>query len=241
MLAHEKPTPVTQPTPWRMFWRTVWAVVRKDLTLEWRTRQLLSIMVMFAVAVVILFNFALETKLDAVRNVTVGLLWTTVLLAATLGLSRTMAIEQENRSFTGVLLSPIHRSALYLGKVLSSLLFVLVLEAVLIGLFSLFFNKPFWRPGVWLMLFMGTLGYVAAGVLIASMTIQIRAREVLLPVLLLPLSLPCILAAATGTSLFLFPQLPQWSELQSPLSLILAYDLMMIVAGLATYRYVVEE
>lgn len=227
----------SQPT----FWGAVRAVVWKDVTLEWRTRQLLSIMTMFAVAVVVLFNFALETRLDAVRNVAVGLLWTTILLAATLGLSRAMSMEQENRSFTGVLLAPIERSALYLGKVISTLLFVLVLELILIGLFSLFFNKPFWRPGVWVLLFLGTLGYVSAGVLVASMTIQTRAREVLLPVLLLPLSLPCVLAAATGTALFMFPQQPQWAELQSPLSIILAYDIMMIAAGLLTYRYVVEE
>lgn len=130
------------------FWGAVQAVVWKDITLEWRTRQLLSIMVMFAIAVVVVFNFALETNLDAVRNVATGLLWTTILLAATLGLNRTMTIEQENRSFTGVLQAPIERSAIYLGKVLSTLLFVFVLEAILVLLFSVFFNKPFWRPGV---------------------------------------------------------------------------------------------
>ena len=223
------------------FWGSVQAVVWKDITLEWRTRQLLSIMVMFAVSVLVVFNFALETNLDAVRNVSTGLLWTTILLATTLGLNRTMSLEQENRSFTGVLLAPLERSALYLGKVISTLLFVLVLELILILLFSVFFNKPFWRPGVWLVLFLGTVGYVAAGVLVASMTIQTRAREVLLPVLLLPLSLPCVLAAATGTALFMFDQLPMWTELRSPLSLVLAYDIMMVVAGLLTYRYVVEE
>lgn len=223
------------------FWGSVWSIVWKDITLEWRTRQLLSIMVMFAISVLVVFNFALETELDAVRNVATGLLWTTILLAATLGLNRTMTIEQENRSFTGVLLAPIDRSALYLGKLISTLLFVLVLEGILILLFSVFFNKPFWRPGVWIILFLGSIGYVAAGVLVASMTIQTRAREVLLPVLLLPLSLPCVLAAATATALFMFPQLPMIEELQAPLSLVAAYDVMMVAAGLLTYRYVVEE
>ena len=243
-LSSVKPIDRLEPAvslPQVTFWGSVQAVVWKDITLEWRTRQLLSIMVMFAVAVVVVFNFALETNLDAVRNVATGLLWTTILLAATLGLNRTMTLEQENRSFTGVLQAPIERSALYLGKFLSTLLFVLILEAILILLFSVFFNKPFWRPGVWVMLFAGTVGYVAAGVLVASMTIQTRAREVLLPVLLLPLSLPCVLAAATGTALFMFPQLPRWQELQTPLSLVLAYDIMMVAAGLLTYRYVVEE
>ena len=118
-LSSVKPIDRLEPAvslPQVTFWGSVQAVVWKDITLEWRTRQLLSIMVMFAVAVVVVFNFALETNLDAVRNVATGLLWTTILLAATLGLNRTMTLEQENRSFTGVLQAPIERSALYLGK-----------------------------------------------------------------------------------------------------------------------------
>jgi heme exporter protein B len=115
------------------------------------------------------------------------------------------------------------------------------MEALLVPVFVAFFNKPFWRPPVLLVLVLGTIGYVAAGVLVTSMSVQTRAREVLLPVLLLPLSLPSVLAAAQATAVFTAPELPAWSQVQSPLTLLVAFDALMVMAGLFTYHYVVEE
>ena len=108
-------------------------------------------------------------------------------------------------------------------------------------LFIIFFNKPLWRPPVLLILFLGTIGYVAAGVLIASMSIQTRARDVLLPVLLLPLSLPLVLPAATATAVYMFPQQPIFAEVQTPIMLIILYDVLMLAAGFTTYHYIVES
>ncbi len=187
-----------------------------------------------------MFNFALEANLDAARNVATGLLWATILLAGTLGLNRSLAIEQENQTVEAILMAPINRSAIYLGKVVSITLFSLALEAVLILLFILFFNKPLWRPQVLLVLCLGTIGYIAAGVLITSMTIQTRTREVLLPVLLLPLSLPLVLPAAMAVATYMFPQIPEWSEVQSPVFLVIIYDLLMLTTGIFSYHYVVE-
>ena len=138
-------------------------------------------------------------------------------------------------------MAPADRSALYLGKVISVLLFVLLLEAILLPIFIAFFNKPYWRPQVILIVILGTIGYVAAGVLVASMSIQTRTRDVLLPVLLLPLSLPAVLSAATAVSAFMGPQLPTWSEVQAPIGLVVAFDILMLTAGIFTYHYVVEE
>lgn len=140
-----------------------------------------------------------------------------------------------------VLMAPVDRSALYLGKVISLNLFMFLLEAFLIPIFVAFSNKPFWRPQVILILMLGTIGYVAAGVLVSSMSIQTRSRDVLLPVLLLPLSLPSVLAAATATSAFMLPDLPTWNEVQTPIALVLAFDALMLTAGFLTYQYVVEE
>lgn len=218
---------------------SVWAIVRKDLALERRTKQILSIMFLYSLSVVILFNFALETNLAAAREVATGLLWATVLLAGTLGLNRSLLIERENSSLDAVLMAPVERSAIYAGKVISVSFFTLLMEAILVVLFIVFFNRPFWRPGVLLLLFLGTIGYVAVGVLITSMTIQTRARDVLLPVLLLPLSLPLVLPAAMGTARLMLPE-PLWAEAQTPLMLVLLYDLLMLVVGFSTYHYVIE-
>jgi heme exporter protein B len=233
--------PSTPPTVGTSaFMATVWAVVWKDLRIERRTRQTISVMVMFALVTVVMFNFALEVNLAAARDVATGLLWATILLAGTLGLNRSLAIEREDQTFDALLIAPVNRNALYAGKVISVTLFTLLLELVLVVVFTVFFNKPFWRPPVLLILALGTLGYVAAGVLVTSMTIQTRTREVLLPVLLLPLSLPLVLPAAMAVAAFMFPALPPWGEVQSPVLLVLLYDLLMLSVGFLTYRYVVE-
>ncbi len=223
------------------FWRAVWTITWKDLQIERHTRQTVSIMIMFSLVTVIMFNFALEANLAAARDVATGLLWATILLAGTLGLNRSLAIERENQTFDALLIAPVERNAIYLGKVFSVTLFVFFLEAILVLLFIVFFNKPFWRLPVLLILGLGTFGYVAAGVLITSMTIQARSRDVLLPVLLLPLSLPLVLPASMAVAAYMFPQLPPWGEVQSAVYLVIIYDLLMVTVGLLTYRYVVES
>jgi heme exporter protein B len=228
------------------FMAAVWAILWKDLRIERHTRQLISIMLIFSITAVFVFNFALGSATfspnsAAAGDAAMGFLWATILLAGTLGLNRSLSTEQENRSLDAMLLAPIDRSAIYLGKVLSITIFTLVVEAILIPIFITFFNKPFWRPQVLGVILLGTIGYVAAGVLVTSMSTQTRLREVLLPVLLLPLALPLLLAAGTATAVLMRPELPAWSEIQFPLTLVIVYDICMFIVGLLTYQYIVEE
>lgn len=220
---------------------TVAAVMWKDLVIERHTRQTFSVMAAFSLTAVIVFNFALELDLAAARNVASGLLWVTILLAGTLGLNRSLAGEQENRSIDALLAAPVDRSAIFLGKVGSLLVLMLLLEAILIPLFSAFFNRPFYRLPVVLILVLGTIGYVGTGVLVSSMSVQTRSRDVLLPILLLPLTLPTVLAAAIAISQYMLPELPAWSEVQGPVALVVAFDVVMLTAGMLTYHLVIEE
>ncbi len=132
------------------FWAAVWAVVWKDLRIEGRTRQTISIMVMFSLATLIMFNFglgmAVNVNLSAGRDVSPALLWAVVLLAAILGLNRSLALDRENQVFDAQLIAPIPRTALYAGKVISITLFTLLLDAILVVLFTVFFNRPFYLP-----------------------------------------------------------------------------------------------
>jgi len=230
------------------FLAAVWAVVWKDLRIEGRTRQTMSIMVMFSLATIIMFNFglgmAVNVNLDAGRNVSPALLWAVVLLAAILGLNRSLALDREDQVFDAQLIAPIPRNALYAGKVISISLFTLLLDLILVVLFTVFFNRPFYLPLVLLVLALGTIGYVAAGVLITSMTIQARTREVLLPVLLLPVSLPLVLPAAMATTTYINAALlgeASWAAVRAPVLLVAAYDLLMLAVGFLTYRFVVES
>lgn len=220
---------------------TVRAIIWKDLRMERHTGQILSVMLVFSLTAAIIYNFALYGSLAAARDASTGFLWVTILLAGTLGLNRSLMSEQENRSLEAILMAPIDRSAIYIGKVISVTAFALIVEAILVPIFTAFFNKPFWRPQVLFILVLGTIGYVAAGVLVTSMTIQTRTREVLLPVLLLPLTLPVVLAAAQVTAAYVAPVLPEWSEVQFAVALVVAYDIFMVTAGFLTYHYVVEE
>lgn len=223
------------------YWSSVWAIVWKDFTVERHTRQLLGVMLVFALTVVVVFNFALYGELAAAREVAAGFLWITILLAGTLGLNRSLSSEQENRSIEAVLIAPIDRSAIYVGKVISVTAFTLLVELLLVPVFIAVFNKPFWRLPVLMVLFLGTVGYIGAGVLVTSMSIQTKSREVLLPVLLLPLTLPSVLAASQVTAAFLLPEPPPWSEIQFAVALVVAYDVLMLTAGFLTYHFVVED
>lgn len=222
------------------FGTAVWAIIWKDLRIERHTWQTLSIMVMFSLVTVVMFNFALETDLAAARTVSTGLLWATIVLAVILGLNRSLSIERENQTMDALLMAPIERSVIYVGKVASVTLFSLALEMILVVIFIVFFNKPYWRPPVLLIIALGTLGYVAAGVLITSMTIQARTRDVLLPALLLPLSLPLVLPAATAVAAYVVPEPPPWVNVQSSVSLVGAYTLLMLIIGFFAYNYVTE-
>lgn len=223
------------------FVTAVWAIVWKDLQIEKHTRQTLSVTIMFSIVTVIMFNFALGLDdLALARNVSPGLLWATILLAGTLGLNRSLALEQENQSIDAILIAPIDRRGLYLAKVISVTIFTLLLELVVIFVFIIFFNKPFWQPPVLLVLLLGTIGYVAAGVLVTSMTIQTRSREVLLPILLLPVILPLILPAAIAVAEYLSVS-PEMPRIRSAISLVLVYDLLILTVGFFVYRFVVES
>lgn len=222
----------------------VWTIVRKDIQIEAHTRQTISIMVMFAIVLIVMFNFAIGLSLDAARGVSSGLLWATVLLAATLGLNRSLALERENQVFDALLMAPIPRNAIFLGKVVSLSLFVILLDLICVVLFTVFFNQPFYQWPVILLLVLGTIGFVAAGVLVTSMTIQTRARDVLLPILLLPLVLPLVLPAAAATAQTIAAAAfnePAWPQIQSAVFFVLAYDLLVLGVGLMTYRFVVES
>ena len=232
----------------REYWAAVWAVVWKDLRIEGRTRQTISVMVMFSLATIIMLNFglgmAINVNLDAGRNVSPALLWAVVLLAAILGLNRSLALDRENNVFDAMLIAPVSRTAFYVGKVISISLFTLLLNPVRVVLFTVFFNRPFYLPLVLLVLFLGTIGYIAAVVLITSMTIQTRTREVLLPVLLLPVSLPLVLPAAMATTTYIASAMlgeASWAAVRAPVLLVIVYDLLMLTAGFLTYPYVVES
>ena len=198
-------------------------------------------MVFFALATIVSFSLALRGQIGPARAVSPGLIWIIILLSGTLGLNRSFASERENSSIDGILMAPVERWAIFVGKVLSAMLYTFLLVLITAFFFFIFFNQPYLRLPVLGTLFLGTFGFVTAGVLVTGMTIQTRSRDVLLPVLLLPLTLPAVLAAGFVTGILIENDTYTWGDIGFPLSLLFLYDILMLIVGLFTFQFVVEE
>jgi heme exporter protein B len=221
------------------FGRAVAAVVWKDLAAEFRSRELIGAMLVFALLVVLIFNFALELDVRARSTVTAGVLWVTFAFAGTLGLNRSMASEKDRGCLDGLLLAPVDRSAIYFGKVVANLAFMLIVEAIVLPAYSLLYNVPLLVPGLLGVILLGSLGYVGVGTLLASMAVQARTRDVLLPILLFPVILPVLLAAVKASEGFL-QGLPT-ADILPWVNLLLVYDVVFLTVAWMVYDYVVEE
>jgi heme exporter protein B len=217
----------------------VWAVVWKDLAAELRSRELLSAMLVFALLVILIFNFALELDAKTRANVTSGVLWVTFAFAGTLGLNRSMAIEKDRGCLDGLLLAPVDRSAIYFGKTIGNLVFMLIVEVIVLPVYSLLYNINLINPGLILVILLGSLGYVVVGTLLSSMAVQTRTRDVLLPILLFPVILPVFIAAVKASSGFL--QGIPMEEISPWLNLLVVYDLIFTAVAFMVFDYVVEE
>src|SRR5512135_1368660 len=140
------------------FIQAMWAVVRKDLSAEWRSRELLSAMLVFSLLVIFIFNFALELDPATRSSVTAGVLWATFAFAGTLGLNRSMATEKDRGCLDGLLLAPVDRSAIYFGKAVGNLIFMLIVEAIVLPVYSILYSVNLFVPGLLLVIFLGSVG-----------------------------------------------------------------------------------
>ncbi len=219
--------------------RAIGAIVWKDLAAEIRSRELLSAMLVFALLIILIFNFAIELQPALRIAITPGVLWVTFAFAGTLGLNRSMAIEKDRGCLDGLLLAPVDRSAIYFGKALSNLAFMLIIAVIVLPIYSLLYNINIFNPGLLLVVLLGSIGYVAVGTLLSSMAVQTRTRDVLLPVLLFPVIVPVLLAAVKASGGFL-QNLPM-NEIWPWLNILLAYDVIFTAVAFIVFDYVIEE
>ena len=217
--------------------RQVLAVVRKDLLVESRARDLLLSMLIFAALALIIFNLALDLRGAVVREVGPGLLWLTIAFAAMLGMGRAFVREHERGTLGGLLLAPIDRGTLFIGKLLANLFFLFIMEAVALPLFALLFDLPVLRPDVLLITALGTLGFATLGTLFSAMAAHSRAREALLPLLLLPTTVPVLIGAVKATSNAIngIAGGPPW------LGLLLAFDVIFLTLSYLLFAHAIEE
>ena len=221
------------------FFRAVAAIIWKDLSAEVRSRELISAMLVFALLVVLIFNFALELDVNVRATVTSGVLWATFAFAGTLGLNRSMAMEKDRGCLDGLLLAPVDRSVIFFGKAAGNLVFMLLVEIIVLPVYSILYNINLFQPGLLLVIVLGSIGYVSVGTLLASMAVQTRSRDMLLPILLFPLVIPVLIAAVKGSGGFL--EMRPMEEIWPYLNLLIVYDVIFIAASYMVFDFVVEE
>jgi len=221
--------------------RLILAVAGKDVRAELRSRTALLSALVFAALVLVVFNFARDPTALPATALAPSVLWVTFALAALLAMNRAFTIERENGALDGLLLAPVSREALFLGKLLANLAFVGSVELVTLPLFTLFFNVSLWSrlPGILGTTVLATIGFVAVGTIFSAMAVRTRHAELLLPVLLLPFMVPPLIGAVQVTSRLLAGR--PWSEMLGWIRLLLLYDIVFVTLCTLVFPAVVDE
>lgn len=217
------------------------AIVWKDLLLELRTRERVVAMGAFAVLAAVLFNYSIDRTVVRPQDIGAGLIWMTIVFGGLLGVGRTFHLEAEDGALQGVLMSPVPKDAIFLGKTLSNFVLLYIVSLLVVAVFMLFFGMELGTspPMLALALALGALGFVALGTLFAAVSSGTRMGETLLPILIFPLLIPVIVfgAGATGRLLSGRPV----SEVVGDIRMLAAFALMAVAAGSVLFRFVVED
>ncbi len=234
------------------FLTQTFTIVRKDLSLEWRTKERITPMVLFVLLILLVFNFSFELGGSALSEIGPGVLWSAFVFAGLLSLHRTFACETENDTLDALLLAPVNRSVLYLAKMLGNFVFLLALQLLSLPLFGLFFNLSLDRPLLVLpaVLVLGTACLASVGTLFAAMSIHSRLREQFLPLLVLPMMVPALISCI-GATAEVFEQSQRFAfgeqgdllsdGLIAHLQMLGTYAVVFNVLALMLFEYIVEE
>ena len=210
----------------------------KDILLEIRTKEIVASILVFALLVLVIFNFAFEPETATMSLVAPGILWVAFTFAGVLGLNHVFALERENSRLAGLLLCPIDHMVIYWGKLLGSFTFMLAIEIIVTPIFLVLLNLPLFLPRLLLIIVLATLGFTSVGTLFSALAINIRARDIMLPILFLPIVVPVVIAAVEATAVVL--QSGPWGDMLTWLQIMIAFDIIYLVVATLVFQYVVE-
>jgi heme exporter protein B len=221
--------------------RKLVVLVWKDLLAEFRTKEMLSSMLMFALIVVVVFNFTFDPGSPATVEAGPGILWVAFTFAGVLGLHRSMVHEVERGCLHGLMLAPVDRGIIFLGKAIGNAIFIFLIELPTFLLFAIFFNIDLWKglDKLAVIFFLGTIGFAAVGTLLSAISVNTRTREIMLPILLFPVEVPVILSAVNATGSVLKGE--SWEAISGWLKILAGFDLVFLLVCFVTFEYVLEE
>jgi heme exporter protein B len=224
------------------FIRDVWLVTRKDLLIEARTREILYTTIFFAVACVLVFAFGFVREGRPVQDAAAGILWISIAFSGTLALGRAFERERQGETLRALLIAPIERPALYLGKLLGILILLAAVEVLVVPLVALMFQAALFDHAALMLglLIAGTVGFATVGTLFAAMLVRARSRDMMLPVLLYPITVPVIIAGVRGTAALLLPEADE-PMARAWLAMLVFFDVVFLTLALWTFEPVMTE
>jgi len=214
-------------------------ILWKDIQTELRTKEVITSVLVFALLVLVIFVFAFGIGESPVNEVTPGILWAALTFGGILGGNRIFAVEKENSRLEGLMLCPVDRAVIYWGKLAGNFVFMLFVAAVVTPVFLALFNLPLFLPALPPVILLAVAGFAAAGTLFAAVAINTRARDIMLPLLFLPVAVPVIVAAVEATGLVLAGR--PWGEMLIWLQIMAAFDIIYLVASTLVFEFVIEE
>lgn len=221
------------------FLRKVWWIAWKDLRIELRSRDIFTTMIAFSALAVVMLGLSFDLRVPKMEMVAPGALWVIVLFTGVLGLNRSFGAEVDRGSLAALLLAPVDRSAIYFGKLLANLIFIVATEIVLLPVILIIFDVNLFQPQILMGLLLGTIGYVSVGTLFAALSANARTRESLLPVLLLPVMIPVFVAGVGLTANVVDGR--NLSSIGRWFSLLIAYDLIFITLSFLLFDLIWED
>ena len=222
--------------------RAAWLIARKDLRVEARNREIAYTTLFFAMACVLVFAFAFVVEGQPLADAAAGILWVAVTFSGTLALGRAFERERQSETLRALLLAPVERAAVYLGKLFSLLVLMIGVEIITVPVIGVLFGAPLWRAP-WLLASLvaaGTIGFAGVGTLFAAMLVRAQSRDVLLPVLLYPIVVPVIIAGVRGTAA-IFAAEPDFAVAQSWLAMLIFFDAVFVTLALWVFGPVMSE
>ncbi len=217
-----------------LFFRQVWTIAAKDLRSELRTKEALNASLSFALVILLLFSFAFDPTAELTREISGGLLWLVFAFAGALLLNRSFARELENDCLDVLVTSPVPASALFLGKALANWLLLLGIEIVCLPVFGVFYNIDWARQPAWLalVLLLATWGITVIGTMFSALTVNLRLRELMLPMLVYPMLIPCLMAAMQLTTALVAGQAPSGDQ-TAWLRMLVGFDIIFTALSVA--------
>ena len=221
------------------FWTTVMTMVWKDVLTELRAKDIVTAILAFSILSLVILNFALNSSPRLAPIIAPGVLWVSFTFAGVLGLTRTFALEKDMGNLEGLLITPTSREAMYVGKMLGSLAFMLVAEAILLPVFAVLFNISPFQPALLLIILLATLGFVSVGTLFSAIAVNTRSREIMLPMLFLPIVVPVVIGSVVASGSVLEGR--PWGDIVRWVQLIAIFDLLALVFCALAFEHVIQE